>query len=163
MFSGGSLATRSRRTSTRLSLSATTVRVCVCHTYSQAADAHPLTYPDRIHIQQTHTHTLTHTHTPSIAYTYVCTNTHTLTGSLHKGHVEVKSQQRLSKKLSKVSLHCAGDGLSVPLKLVSQVNRVQLASFDRVFDQFGCLGEDPRFPVDPFFIQTWRDGRTNTV
>ena len=66
--------------------------------------------------------------------------------------MEVKRQQRFTEVFVEVALHCAGDGLCVPLKLVREVNGVQLAPLDAVLDKLGGLGEDSRFPIQSFLV-----------
>ena len=111
-----------------------------------------------------HTHTHTHTRERKRERSNTHSYTHTqrerliwhqpLTRSLDKGHVEVKGQQWLSQVLAEVALHSACNSFCVPLHLIRQVNGIQFAPLNTVFDQFSGLGEDSWFPVDSFLIQT---------
>ena len=71
-----------------------------------------------------------------------------------------KRQKWFSQQFTQVALHGASNSLCVPLLLVWQVYWVQLALFNSVLVQLGCLGDDPRLTIEPLFIQSWKSRAT---
>lgn len=77
-----------------------------------------------------------------------------LTCCLYELTVHCKGQERLSQILIEVTLHCTGDGLSVPFKLICEVNLIQFSLFHAIFEEFGRLGDNTWLTVEALFIQT---------
>lgn len=77
----------------------------------------------------------------------LATSTSQLTSYVHEFQVITEGEKRLVEMLVEVALDRAGDGLGVQLKLITEVNLVQLAFLHTILEEFAGLGEDARLAI----------------
>ena len=76
-----------------------------------------------------------------------------LTGCINELCMEVEGEERFCEVLAEVALHSTGNGLGIQLKLIVEVNLVQLPLLQRIPVQFVGLGQDAWSAVQSFFLQ----------